>query len=251
MVWELCFIQLVKTYIEKAPTLELTNLIDCYWFADNQNRDPGSNHKVIPDNRVDILFIENLDKREIRFSGPMSKSFIAPSRKIFGVRFRPEYLFGLFNIPLDQFTDTSFGLDSFFNEERILRNLFDSCHNFDEFKKKCNQYFIEKLPVLSREWDRRIIETTNRLEAGYSLREVKESIGISDQHMRRLFKKHIGISPKKYEKISRFQNVKKNIMDSTETDWAEVAAQGKYFDQSHFISDCKELTNSTPSQYFC
>lgn len=240
----------MKAYLENSPLSELSSLIDCYWSADGQNRVPSQNHKVIPDNRVDILFIEISGKKEIRFSGPMSKSFIAPSRKTFGVRFRPQYLFGLFNIPLEEFTDKSFELDSFFNEEQMLKNLIDSCDNFDEFKKKCNQYFIEKLPVLSREWDKRVIETTNRLEAGYSLREVKESIGVSEQHIRRLFKKHIGISPKKYEKISRFQSVRKYIESSNETDWAKVAVQGKYFDQSHFISDCRELTDSTPSQYF-
>ena len=240
----------MKTYFEYKPTVELRSLIDCYWYFCPTCEVASNPHKVIPDNRVDILFVENDHKKEVLFSGPMSKPLMATDRKIFGIRLKPEFTFGLFETPLSDFKDTCTNLELFFHDEEILSQIYQENDSLKFKIKALDQYFLNRLPKIKKDSDARIIKTTSMLELGYSLNQFKELTSISEQHIRRLFKKHVGISPKKYEKISRFQRAKKYLKSKMETNWADIAVHNNYYDQSHFIADCKELTNSTPVEYF-
>ena len=96
----------------------------------------------------------------------------------------------------------------------------------------------------------RLIEAAlEQLHCGISVRKVSFHLGLSDQHLRRLFKKHLGISPKKYQKVEQFIKVKK-LIESKKMNVSSALADSNYFDQSHFIHTCRELTNLSPCQYF-
>ncbi len=80
----------------------------------------------------------------------------------------------------------------------------------------------------------------------------KSNNGIFNAHYtnERIFQAHIGISPKQYLKIVRFQNaifIKQNSKAITLTD---LAYEAGYYDQSHFIKEIKDLAGKTPKKLF-
>jgi AraC-like DNA-binding protein len=73
--------------------------------------------------------------------------------------------------------------------------------------------------------------------------------GYSSKHLIQMFKSHVGVPPKSFLRIIRFQKAVKEIEKCHEVNWASFALDCGYFDQSHFISDFKAYSGFTPTQY--
>jgi len=72
------------------------------------------------------------------------------------------------------------------------------------------------------------------------------NMNISLRHFERLFKNEFGISPKKFQVISRFQATLKEILLSSGKDYMDIAFRNGYYDQSHFIKECRYLSGASP-----
>jgi AraC-like DNA-binding protein len=82
-----------------------------------------------------------------------------------------------------------------------------------------------------------------------SVTEVTNAIGLSPKRFIERFKAEIGITPKRYCRIRRFQRALTQIYRGESVDWARVATDGGYFDQAHFIHDFRSFAGLTPTQY--
>lgn len=72
--------------------------------------------------------------------------------------------------------------------------------------------------------------------------------GISARYLQKLFLEYTGLTPKLYQKITRFQ--KSLFLTGTNYEsLTSVANSCGYFDQSHFIRDFKFFTDMTPSAF--
>lgn len=82
-----------------------------------------------------------------------------------------------------------------------------------------------------------------------SLKEISNAVGYSHKHLIDLFKKHVGVAPKTYLKIIRFQKAIAEIENGKHIQWSSIAAESGYFDQSHFIHDFRRFSGFTPGVY--
>jgi AraC-like DNA-binding protein len=64
-----------------------------------------------------------------------------------------------------------------------------------------------------------------------------------------VFRNEVGLTPKLYCRIRRFQNVVAAIHKLREPDLAEMALCCGYFDQAHFIHDFRVFSGVSPSAY--
>lgn len=71
--------------------------------------------------------------------------------------------------------------------------------------------------------------------------------GLSTRRMARLFTLQVGLTPKLYARIKRFERVMQ-LMQAPVMEWSDLAQACGYFDQSHLIRDCKAISGFTPSQ---
>jgi AraC-like DNA-binding protein len=83
--------------------------------------------------------------------------------------------------------------------------------------------------------------------ADYSIAMLSEHVGLSARRFTRLFTLEVGLTPKLYSRVRRFQRVMQ-AMDGQENDWTEVAQRCGYFDQSHLIRECRALSGFTPTE---
>lgn len=72
-------------------------------------------------------------------------------------------------------------------------------------------------------------------------------LGISPRQLRRLFTNHIGISPKHFSRVIRFQHVLNTYYDQENIDNSSYFDSG-YYDQAHFIKDFRKFYGITPTQ---
>jgi AraC-like DNA-binding protein len=83
-----------------------------------------------------------------------------------------------------------------------------------------------------------------------SLEQLASKSGYSQKHLIHLFKHHVGLTPKTYLKIERFQHTIAMLEHTTSPDWAALALEAGFYDQAHFIHDFKQFSGLTPTEYF-
>lgn len=66
----------------------------------------------------------------------------------------------------------------------------------------------------------------------------------------RVFSKNIGLNPKKYLSIVKFQNVLQMKKKFPNANLQRLAYENGYYDQSHFTHDFKNLTGLSPKDFF-
>jgi AraC-like DNA-binding protein len=59
----------------------------------------------------------------------------------------------------------------------------------------------------------------------------------------------VGITPKLFSRIQRFQQTRTFIQQNPFPDWTALALDLGYFDQSHFIRDFLEFSGLSPTDY--
>lgn len=70
---------------------------------------------------------------------------------------------------------------------------------------------------------------------------------LSKKQYGRLFREYVGMNPKEYGRIARFQRALR-MMQLGSRDYAGIAYANGYSDQSHFIRDCRQFSGMTPKQ---
>mgnify|MGYP000007955781 CR=1 FL=1 len=81
----------------------------------------------------------------------------------------------------------------------------------------------------------------------HSVEMLSKNAGLSARRLTRLFTLEVGLTPKLYSRIKRFERVMQ-LMQSPGVEWSDLAQTCGYFDQSHLIRDCKSISGFTPSE---
>ncbi|MGB7068950.1 MAG: AraC family transcriptional regulator [Pyrinomonadaceae bacterium] len=79
--------------------------------------------------------------------------------------------------------------------------------------------------------------------------QISDKIGYSKRHFIEMFRRQVGITPKAYLKIMRFQKAVEQIEAGGDIEWAAVAHDCGFYDQAHFINDFRVFSGFTPAAY--
>ncbi|GAB3643424.1 DUF6597 domain-containing transcriptional factor [Spirosoma arcticum] len=82
-----------------------------------------------------------------------------------------------------------------------------------------------------------------------SLKELQQSLRLSERSLERKFKQYVGISPKLFSRICRFQTSLNQLRANNYGKLSDIAFENEYADQSHFIRAFKEFAGFSPCQY--
>ncbi len=93
------------------------------------------------------------------------------------------------------------------------------------------------------------LTTFNRVPHATSIGAVTDAIGLSAKRFIERFKTEVGVTPKRFCRIRRFQQAVTLAHGRRDIDWAEVALDCGYFDQAHFIHDFRSFAGLTPTAY--
>lgn len=149
------------------------------------------------------------------------------------------------------------------NECMSISDILSS--QINELCRKMEDHVADPLYVLKllEEWLLKQLQKNEKLQTGrvaFACDEIMGSKGnlpiselcrvanMSKSSLEHHFKQQVGLSPKMFSRVIRFNQVNKFLKDTASTDWQELVYRYGYFDQSHFIHEFKHFFGYTPSQ---
>jgi methylphosphotriester-DNA--protein-cysteine methyltransferase len=72
---------------------------------------------------------------------------------------------------------------------------------------------------------------------------------MSHRHFIEVFQARVGTTPKLFQRLRRFQRALPLAQAGSDPDWAQLALQVGYYDQSHLIRDFLAFSGLTPANY--
>lgn len=89
-----------------------------------------------------------------------------------------------------------------------------------------------------------------RLGRGASVADAADGVGWTTRRLSAGFAAQVGLSPKRYARIRRFQRLLARVNgEPGSPDWALLAAEVGYHDQAHLIHEFRALAGMTPTAY--
>ena len=82
--------------------------------------------------------------------------------------------------------------------------------------------------------------------ASGSVYAVAAELGVSERHLRRVFRETVGVSPKAFARIARFHRALGAAREDARAGWAGIAAAAGYYDQAHLIAEFRAIAGVTP-----
>lgn len=207
---------------------------------------------VIPDGCIDILIDCNLEFPSGKVCGSVLKSkeiILQPEVDYFGVRFMPG----------DTNLTENYTMKEIVNSELPFEDVFWSNSNLLEQIISTNS-FTDRVALFNSFLDKRnlkesleILQHSLRLiylsKGNITTDQVAREIGYSTRYLRKLFESNMGISPKLFCQIVRFQKSLELLMDEgTDSLWSVIVENG-YYDQAHIIREFKNFGYITPGQF--
>lgn len=230
-------------YAEILPDNNLRPFIECYWVHSNDL----SPHIVLPDGCIDIVFNDAAGSVVGTMTTPL---IVQPSGDFFGVRIRSGKASMFLNFDASELTDQKTDLQNIAGPDGsiLIEKVFDAKGIAEKvkllnaslsswFRDKCNErvdYVIQK-----------IIESQGNI----SINSICHSLDLSRQHLARLFQEYVGIRPKQFARVIRFQALLKNVRQSRNVNWADEAAMLGYYDQAHLITDFRQFSGTSPEKF--
>ena len=202
-------------------------------------------HKKTP------LYIPELDKNQSQFTISGQVNFPAHIQSYGGLEmivavFYPHTIGMFIDTPPSAFYNME--ISGYDIENRRLndvsRRIFD-CKNAKECIDILEDYLLSKIR-LSLNICRIGTSVSTLLRAPTtSVSTLAERACLSKRQYERVFRDTVGMNPKEYASIVRFQKALW-LMQQGERNYAGIAAECGYSDQSHFIRNFKELSGYTP-----
>ncbi len=89
-----------------------------------------------------------------------------------------------------------------------------------------------------------------RTQPDQDIAEIADAVGWSRKHLAARVRDAIGVGPRSFRRLVRFQTLT-GLIDSEERrpDWAGLAVDAGYYDQSHMIREFREFSDLSPSAY--
>jgi AraC-like DNA-binding protein len=92
---------------------------------------------------------------------------------------------------------------------------------------------------------RRIVESKGNVP----LRSLQQDLRLSERGLQRRFLQQVGISPKMFARVCRFQASLTQLRASDFLNLSDIAFDNGYSDQSHFIRTFREFAGFSPLQF--
>ncbi len=187
--------------------------------------------------------------------GVQSEYFVldtAEQHSVIGVHFKPGGAFPFFKMPAGELHNQHISLDEIWgNGAQELRDrLLEAATPAAKFQilEESLLAHIRK-PLLRHPAVDFAIQEFGDFKRAPTIAQVTEQIGLSSRRFIDVFSDQVGLTPKLYCRVQRFQYVLRRISMSGDVNWSDLALSCGYFDQAHFIHDFRAFSGLSPTAY--
>lgn len=170
------------------------------------------------------------------------------------ISFRKGMSYPFYPFPVNEVADHVLDADLIWGEEfGLLREQMLETKDIDRRFALMEKFLLDKFAsrLVVDECVAFAVNEMSRNPGRLNMARMNAKIGYSQKHFISMFKRRVGLAPKAYLKIMRFQKAIGAIEDAPVTgiDWSAVAYDCGFYDQSHFINDFKIFSGFTPEDY--
>lgn len=241
------------------PSERLQPFIRYYWvLKSNENLNTLTFPIGCPQlifHRLNRFYIPELNAYQARFSISGQTNFparIQSSGNIdtIVVVFHPHAISPMFNIPVSAFYNQE--IDGYALGDKSLNSLADDVlinENADAAIKTIETFLLSRLNESGIYNFKRVGASLKRLltDNTINIEKIAQSICLSKKQFERVFCNSVGMNPKEYSKVARFQK-SLWLMQKGSKDFPYIAYYCGYSDQSHFIREFRRYSSITPSE---
>ena len=169
---------------------------------------------------------------------------------IIGVGLRPAGAYAFFGMPMSEIANDVIDLDA------LAASRFSIVHaRLLETASRPDRFGLLEALVRERmaaevrvrpfiHWATAQIE---RAHGAVRIVDLCRELGVSRKHLHKWFRQQVGLPPKQYANVARFQRLVACLVESTPPAWSEVAQRCGFSDQSHLVHDCRAFAGMTPT----
>ncbi|MBI3556101.1 MAG: AraC family transcriptional regulator [Deltaproteobacteria bacterium] len=218
----------------------------------------GDTHRVLPDGCIDIIFdFGDLRPRSPAYVvGTMSRPVLvgmAGQVDLLGVRFRPGGCQPFLEFNAAECTDDTADLECFWGKAGA--EVWDRLATLANTRARIS--YLESYLLKEFGWRLGLdpyvqfsVRLIQRERGAVAMAALEKGTGLSGRQLERKFARDIGLSPKAFARVVRFEHLVRTARAATSLDWTQFALDGGYSDQSHLIRDFKAFSGRTPAEFF-
>ena len=254
-------------YLERRPNAQLAPFVRLLWYARDDDP-PRRRQRVLPTGCVQVILTLArdflLDCPEGASDCSMAPALVVGARSIYELIDTTDLadLIGVVFTPggFSAFADEAAHL--FSNRSVPLSDLWGS--SADLLREQLLVLAIpeERLCCLERFLVQRLSATASRnalvtfaldrfrkAPGVASVRDVARSSGWSERRFSQVFREEVGLTPKTWCRVQRFQRAVQQLHAGVDLRWAELALECGYYDQSHFANEFRAFSGVNPTTY--
>ncbi len=250
------------------PTRILSKYIQNYFIVETNNpMEFLPKERVYPCGNATMVFHYGSPSK---FQKKNSSEYIEPSLVICGqqtnfydlslsgktgmilIVFKPHGVKSFFNFPITELLNENISLQDLAKSEAI--ELEDKLLYSENNKQRIIhiENFLFNRLTQNSDFDR-IEHTVNFIENSkgqIKTQDIAKEVCLGIKQFERNFSKYVGLNPKKFASIVRFQNILQMKRKFKNANMYQLAFDNGYYDQSHFNHDFKSITGLTPKKFF-
>jgi AraC-like DNA-binding protein len=169
----------------------------------------------------------------------------------FTIHFQPSGFNQLFGVPMMELTDGAHDAHGVVGAQMsaLYRELGEA-RSFNERITITEKFFKQRLSTMQK--PDAVAMIANNLFANngtFSVSSMATTSGLSIRQFERRFQTQVGLPPKLYSRITKFNAVLDNKLHFPKLSWGRLANDHDYYDQMHFVRDCRNFTGESPSRF--
>ncbi|MCI0447796.1 helix-turn-helix domain-containing protein [bacterium] len=276
-VWLIIFLmiptQKIQTFLNGnlllyVPDLPLSQFVNHIWYVKECCTRNKSVERFLPNASMDLIinlgdepekilgidandqnlkrcWISGLHAKYIRIETP-------PRMCMMGVEFKAGSAYPFFGFPMSELTGSTVELDLIWGRDPMDARdaILESISDEEKFRIVEN-LLLRKLkanPTLPPV----IVNAMNLILTTYpvpKIRTVADRLGVEHKRLISQFEGIVGITPKLFSRICRFQRALHTIAGNGHANLTTVAVSCDYYDQAHFIKEFEEFSGLAPREY--
>jgi len=257
------------SYQLSQPSPPLAPYVKNYWGLSSCSEQESYHiQRIVPVGLISLYFYFNARPQVVSgkptidhsvfITGQINQAYdlrVGDSIQLFAITFQPLGAFYLFGKPVHELFNNCVSFQSWcgFSITFLSDKLYEAT-SFEQRVKIMEVFLIQQMQastnILPYSRMNSSIDLIHENAGQTGLQDMAGKACLSPKHYQRLFNECIGITPKGYLRIVRFQQALLIKQFNSTIDLTTLAYQCNYYDQAHMINDFKKLTGLTPGKYF-
>ena len=250
------------TYKQISTPDYLTEYVEYFWISEGTQ---SATIGAMADGRPGIVFHQTDGGLYLNHSKKLSPVFLygqtvkpiemhaAGKFRMIGLHFYPHVMKFLFGISAHELTDTCLDLTLLPDATgmKLEDRLFDADTANDQVGIISNFLFelANKNNIMMDATLHVAVQQLIRSKGTVPLKELHTQLNVSERSFERKFEQYVGVSPRMFSRICRFQASLHQIQNRGYRKLSDIAFDNGYTDQSHFIRSFKEFTGFSPLRF--